>query len=105
MEQKILQKQNNSKLLLKQLEKEVAESEVRACLFLAMERLEMTLSNTYTATNDIVSEFYYLKLSEVKEALRLGSLGKYGRTFKLNTQEVCFWIRQFILERDKNKSL
>jgi hypothetical protein len=28
--------------------------------------------------------------------LRNGGLGKYGRTYKLSTQEVCYWIREHI---------
>ncbi len=90
---------------LKQLDRTEAESEIKASLVLAMERTDLDLKDIVSTANDILDEFYYLKLSEVNESLRNGSLGKYGRTFKLNTQEVCVWIRQFILERDKNKSL
>jgi hypothetical protein len=35
-------------------------------------------------------------LKEINEAIRLGSLGKYGRTYKLNTQEVCMWIHEYL---------
>jgi hypothetical protein len=32
----------------------------------------------------------------IRQALRNGGLGKYGRTYKLSTQEVCYWIREHI---------
>lgn len=45
---------------------------------------------------DILSEFPKLPSEKITEAIRNGSLGKYGRTFRLSTQEVCYWIREHI---------
>ena len=59
-----------------------------------MERLDMEFKNIDNTINDICTEFGFIKLSDIKEAIRKGSLGNYGRTFRLNTQEVCYWIRE-----------
>lgn len=45
---------------------------------------------------DIFSEFPKLDELQIKKALRNGGLGMYGKTFKLTTQELCIWIRQYI---------
>jgi hypothetical protein len=42
---------------------------------------------------DIKSEFGNKKIENVIEAIRLGSLGKFGVNYKLTTQVVCYWIR------------
>jgi len=70
-----------------------------------MERTDLDFRNIESTSNDVVEEFLHLKLSDVIEALRLGSLGKYGKSFKLTTQEVCFWIRQYMADKNKNRML
>lgn len=45
---------------------------------------------------DILTEFPRLSSERMIEAIRNGSLGKYGRTFRLSTQEVCYWIREYL---------
>jgi hypothetical protein len=45
---------------------------------------------------DVLSEFPRVSSDKITEAIRNGSLGKYGRTYKLSTQEICFWIREHI---------
>ena len=94
----------NSKILLKQLEAQVIEYNLKVFLAIAMQRTEMEMKNLDTCIEDISSEFNYLNLWQIKEAIRLGSLAKYGRSYKLSTQEVCFWIREFIKE-NKSKQL
>jgi len=54
--------------------------------------------------SDVLSEFPRVSNEDITLALRSGSLGKYGRTFKLSTQEVCFWIREYQKSKTK-KSL
>ena len=61
----------------------------------------MELKNLDTCIEDIASEFNYLNLWQIKEAIRLGSMGKYGRSFRLSTQEICYWIREFLKENNK----
>lgn len=60
---------------------------------------ERTRSEPFDITEmvrDILTEFPRLDSERITEALRNGSLGKYGRTFRLSTQEVCFWIREYL---------
>lgn len=94
----------NSKILLKQLEAQVIEYNLKVFLAIAMQRTEMEMKNLDTCIEDIASEFSYLNLYQIKEAIRLGSLAKYGRSYKLSTQEVCFWIREYLKE-NKSKEL
>lgn len=71
-----------------------------------MQRTEMELKNIEETIEDIATEFSFLTLTEIKTAIRNGSLGKYGRSFRLSTQEVCFWIREFVKEKNhKNLKL
>ena len=59
----------------------------------------MDFLNIENSIVDIYTEFQFLKLKDITEAIRNGGLAKYGRTYKLTTQEVCFWIREY----QKNK--
>jgi hypothetical protein len=94
--------QTNLNKLLKTLEVQESEFNVKKYLAVSMERLGMDFKNISLTTNDIITEFNYMSLKQIREALRNGSLGKYGRTYKLSTQEVCFWIREY-LKANKNK--
>jgi len=60
---------------------------------------ERTRSEKFDITEmvkDILTEFPRVSSDKITEAIRNGSLGKYGRTYKLSTQEVCYWIREHI---------
>jgi len=94
MENQKLQIQKSSKILLKTLEAQERGFNLKPSLAVAMERLDMEFKNIDNTIDDIFSEFSSFSLFEIKEAIRKGSLGKYGRTFKLNTQEICYWIRE-----------
>lgn len=54
----------------------------------------MDFKDINNTIQDIIAEFKYLTLKQIREALRNGSLGLYGNTFRLSTQEVCIWIRK-----------
>ena len=95
MENQQLLKQNSLNKSLKQLEATELEDNLKSSLVVVMQRLDMEFSNVNATISDIVNEFHYLKLKDVIQALRSGSLGNYGRTYKLSTQEVCIWIRKF----------
>jgi hypothetical protein len=43
---------------------------------------------------DIKQEFKDLTVERIIKAIRNGSLGYYGITYKLTTQQICFWIRE-----------
>lgn len=66
---------------------------LKAMLLVASERLESNTPNVEKMYNDIKNEFSKKKIDDVIEAIRLGSLGKYGVNYKLTTQVVCYWIR------------
>lgn len=59
-----------------------------------MDRVGMDFKDINNTIEDIRAEFKYLTLKQIREALRNGSLGLYGNTFRLSTQEVCIWIRK-----------
>jgi len=88
--------------LLKQLETQARGYNLKPSLAIAMERLDMEFKNIDNTINDICTEFGYIKLSNIKDAIRKGGLGQYGRSYRLSTQEVCYWIREYLKE-NKNK--
>lgn len=74
---------------------------IQASLLVAFERTMTEPYNIDNMVKDIMSEFPRLKDNELTLAIRNGSLGKYGKTYKLSTQEVCIWIREFLKEKNK----
>jgi hypothetical protein len=67
----------------------------------AIERTKTEPFNIQPMAQDILSEFPKISNDEFTLAIRNGSLGKYGKTYKLSTQEVCFWIREYLKEKNK----
>jgi hypothetical protein len=65
-----------------------------------MSRTQFELLNIEDTSELIKEEFKYLTLLDIRTAIRNGTSGKYGRSYKLSTQEVCFWIREY----DKSKN-
>ena len=72
-------------------------------LLFAFERTKTEPFDVTGLVQDVLSEFPKLGGTDFILALRNGSLGMYGRTFKLSTQEICFWIREFIKSKNANK--
>lgn len=68
-----------------------------------MDRVGCDFKDIESTINDIITEFGTYKLNSIREALRNGSLGMYGQTFRLSTQEICIWIRKY--SYDKNSRL
>jgi hypothetical protein len=68
-----------------------------------MERLEMDFNNIDSTIKDIIDEFGYVQLKNIIAAIRQGSLGYFGQTYRLNTQVVCVWIREYL--KSKKTSL
>lgn len=66
---------------------------LKAMLLIASERLDSNIENVDKMFIDIKNEFGKRKIDDVIEAIRLGSLGKYGVNYKLTTQVVSYWIR------------
>jgi hypothetical protein len=74
--------------------KDYKKQEMYNALLFAFERTKTEPFDCTGLICDVLKEFEYLSIENIIEALRNGGLGKYGRTFKLSTQEVCYWIRQ-----------
>lgn len=72
-------------------------------LLFAFERTKTEPFDVTGLVQDVLSEFPKLGGDDFIRALRNGSLGMYGRTFKLSTQEICFWIREYIKSKNANK--
>ena len=66
---------------------------LKTMLLIAAERLDCNIENVDKMFNDIKNEFQKRSIEQVIEAVKLGSLGKYGVNYKLTTQVVCYWIR------------
>lgn len=105
MENQQLQIQTNLNKSLQQLNQMEFEDDIKKSLAITMDRLGMDFKNIDNTTSDLYLEFKSMPLKEIREALRLGSLGKYGRTYKLSTQEVCFWIREYQKNINKKQTL
>lgn len=71
---------------------------IRIAVTVAYDRLESELSNEKLSkiTSDVFSEFNILDSDIIIAGIRNGSLGKYGKTYKLNVQEICIWIREHL---------
>jgi len=80
------------------------EFNLKNSLAVAFERTNTPPFNLDKLVSDVLSEFPRVSNEDITLALRSGSLGKYGRTFKLSTQEICFWIREYQKSKTK-KSL
>lgn len=68
---------------------------LRAAIAVAFERTGTEPYNLDGMVKDVFSEFPKLTDEQIKKALRNGGLGVYGKTFKLTTQEICIWIRNY----------
>lgn len=82
-----------------QLERTILKRNLTEYIALALERTQTTPFNIKKIVSDVLLEFPYLKDEDFMKALRNGGLGKYGRTYKFSTQEVCIWIREYLKER------
>lgn len=98
MENKIQNIGNQSVILPQQQDCSTLTSKLQFYLNIACERTNGELSNLDSTIIDIQNEFPELREEDFKKALKGGSLGKYGRTYKLSTQEICIWIREYLKE-------
>lgn len=83
-------------------EETTLEYKLLSFLNVAEERCDLQIKNILKTTTDILNEFPKLNENQFRKALRNGGLGKYGRSYKLSTQEVCFWIREYVKENKNN---
>lgn|SRR5690606_198338 len=83
--------QGSSEIATQDFKKSIAAS-----IAVAFDRTSTEPFNIDNMVADIHAEFGHLSVNEVMKAIRNGSLGAYGRTYKLCTQEVCVWIRAYL---------
>lgn len=79
---------------------DIREYNLRQSILVAFERTNTEPFDIDNMVNDILTEFKHLSSQDFTTALRKGGLGMYGRTFKLSTQEVCYWLREY--QKKKN---
>jgi hypothetical protein len=65
-------------------------------ILLAFERTSTEPNNIENMINDVITEFPRVSKETFTLAIRDGSLGKYGKTYKLSTQDICIWIREYL---------
>lgn len=91
--------------LSKDQEINIRKLEIQASVLFSMRRTSTTELDIENTVQDIISEFYHIPQEKIIKAIRVGSLGRYGLTYKLTTQQICIWIREFIKEEIKNRQL
>ena len=85
------------------LEKTTLINSLKQSIALAFERTGTPPVNIDNMSKDIATEFEGIKDDVVSMAIRNGSLGHYGRTYRLSTQEICIWIREYKKETGRVK--
>jgi hypothetical protein len=92
---------NNSENLPQQQDNSFQTSKeniLRTSIAVAFERTGTEVNNIDNMVLDVFSEFPNVNIEQILIALRNGSLGKYGKTYKFTTQEICIWIRKYLEE-------
>ena len=87
--------------LLKTLEAQERDTKLKTQLALAMQKTDCEIKNIDWLISDIISEFGNKKTIDILEAIKQGSIGKFGISFKLTTQVVGYWINQYLKEKYK----
>ena len=77
---------------------------IEASVIMAFKRTGQDVNNLERITKDILEEFNRMNPQEIVKAIKNGSLGMYGRTYKLSTQEVCIWVREYLKSKN-NKGI
>lgn len=86
------------------LEITTQQSNLMKYIAVAFERTNTEVVNIEKMSFDIISEFPELSDEDFKKSIRNGGLGKYGKTYKLSTQEICIWIREYKNENHIGKT-
>jgi hypothetical protein len=72
-------------------------------MLIAFDRLNIEVFDFTKIIAEVKSNFSYVQEKEILKAMKNGALGKYGRTYKLSTQEVCFWIYSYLKEKESKR--
>lgn len=67
---------------------------------MAIVRTESKPIDVNSISLEILNEFKGVDVDDMVKAIRNGSLGKYGRTYRLSTQEICIWIREYLKKKN-----
>ena len=86
---------NKLQKLENQSEKSILTNSLMQSIALVFERTSTDPRNIEGMVKDILKEFPDVTDDEITNSLRNGSLGRYGKTYKLSTQEICGWIREY----------
>ena len=76
-------------------DKSILINSLQQSIVLVFDRTNTSARNIDGIVIDILKEFPDITDDEITNALRNGSLGKYGKTYKLSTQEMCCCIRNY----------
>lgn len=69
---------------------------------IAIERTRTPIFDIEKLVDDLTAEFPRLPIADLTQAIKNGGLGKYGRTYRFSTQEVCIWVRQYLKDANGN---
>lgn len=75
---------------------------LKSSIAVAMERVGTEPFDMSNMVKDVLAEFSQVETKTITNAIRKGSLGEYGYTYKLTTQVVCIWVREFIKDNRLN---
>lgn len=75
---------------------------IKKSVALALERTGTPPFDIGGMCKDIETEFGDVSVDVITTAIKNGSLGRYGRTYRFCTQEVCIWIRQHLADLDSD---
>ena len=93
---------NNLQKLPNLQETQIREHNLKTSIVIAMERTRTDAFNIENLIKDVLTEFPRISNDDFTLAIRNGSLGKYGMTFKFSTQTGCFWIREYLKQKNRN---
>ncbi len=84
-----IQSENNNKLSLQVTPLKI---EIAKAMKITNSK-ELDISHTAEC---ILKRFQKTPIEAITKALEEGSFGEYGKTFKLSTQEICIWIKEYL---------
>lgn len=72
-------------------------------IVLAFKRVNVQPERVLDIAEDIVKTFPTIDEKDLIEAVKRGALGEFGRTYRMSTQEVCIWVREYIKSTSEKK--
>lgn len=86
----------NSENLQHHSDRQTLVFNLQTSIAVAFERTQTEPYNLDSMINDVLTEFPKYGTETFKNAIRKGSLGAYGLNYKVTTQVVCHWIREYV---------